>query len=156
MSLAMNTNCSSTNSSHGGVIGAFAQDRFQIAVCLILFVYKARTTFSEQASFPVLSLSMDLFALYGMYMMHKAKVPLSGLSLVICVVVNSLKFICLEQDVLYLVVASGAMLLLWLHYQSVTTLVIASLPALLAYMGSLPSPFALAYIFSEIFTIDVN
>lgn len=137
---------SSCTSARGRFLGAFGQDRFQFAVVLILFVYKARISLSEQAAFPVLSLSMDLLAVYGMYMMHKANVPLSGLSLINCAVVNSIKFFCLEQDILYLSVASSAMLMLWIHHQSIVIMIIASLPALLTYTGHLPSPFAAAYL----------
>ena len=139
---------SSALSTNGGC--GVIQDRFQIVLCLLLFLYKARTTFSDQAVFPVLALSMDMFALFGMYAMHKTNKPLSGSSLAITVVVNSLKYVSLEeQDILYLTVALGALILLWLHYQSSLAVIVPCLPAMLAYSGHLPSPFAVAYIPSK-------
>jgi hypothetical protein len=137
---------SSAESTNGGC--CVIRDRFQIFLCLLLFLHKARTTFSDQAVFPVLALSMDMFALFGMYVMHKTNKRLSGSSLAITIVVNSLKYVSLEeQDILHLAVALGALTLLWLHYQSSFAVIVSCLPAMLAYFGHLPSPFAVAYTF---------
>lgn len=134
-------------SVESGSLSFFKQDRFQVAVCLALAVYKARISFTNEAALSSISVGMDLVALFIMYLMHKETMSLSVASLLIFTAVNSLKFVTdSSHDWFHILVAAFAASLICLSSRSLLLTIIAFVPTFAAHFGFLPSPFALTYL----------
>lgn len=125
----------------------FSQDRFQILVGLGFLTYRVTSNFPE-AAFCILSLSMDIMAVLMMYMTPESGISILSLQMLISL--NSIKIICIGYNILYLflIVLAGA--LMFVRFGDLVSLVCALMPALLTYLGFLPSPFAVAYLLESV------